>query len=164
MLGAAAVVLVLVLLLAGGGEGDNKRPIAGTPGNETGQTPGVADSGSGRLSGTLSAGGLHLLGARSDIFAATVGLPATGRGVRVLEAERRGFFVGEVATERVFVVWDEGDGPRPGSRVDLVGRVRRAPADARQVLALDADDARTVQRQGAFVRASIVSGAVGRSS
>ena len=77
-----------------------------------------------------------------------------------------GFFVGTSEEDRVYVEFggDVGEteqnsnsyDAKVGDVVNLTGPVRPAPAEPEQTLNLDAEDARVVEEQGAFINAETV--------
>ena len=174
LLGLLAVALIAILLLvracgddggeeAGSGSGAGTTAAQSQP-QEAAPTGGaVADE-----DGTLIASGQRLLPVQPGVdLAQYAGQESRGTRVQVQEVvQDEGFFVGTSEQDRVYVEFggdvgeaESGSGaydPEVGDEVDLTGPVRPSPEDPEQTLNLDAEDARQVKQQGAYVNADRV--------
>ena len=156
-------LLLLLSLLAGklvGGEDDDS-----TAGNSNGSNAAAAAP----AAGTLTVAGTDLLADRASLgkIGGFDGKAAVGKGVQVQSVVAdEGFWVGSSATDRAFVYLtpearksngESGFQVKAGQRIDLNGTVARvSPKGAAELGVTDAEGARQLTGQGAYVRADQV--------
>lgn len=124
-----------------------------------------SSGGGGKNSSTLTAGGKSLLPVPSSGLEPFVGQTAQGSALQVVAVNgNEGFSVTKGGGDPVYVEWggdvgqNEGSSfqPKEGDKVNLTGPVEKAGPNAAERLKLDADEARLVESQGAFVNADRV--------
>ena len=158
-------LLLLLSLLAGAlaGNNDNDADSSAATGNRTGAAAGAAAG-----AGVLTVGSTDLLANRANLgkIGSLRGQDATGKGVLVQSVVAdEGFWVGSSAAERVFVylspearktTGESGFQVKAGQKIDLSGQVTRLDKGADTLGVTDAEGARQLQNQGAYVVADSV--------
>lgn len=163
LLGLLALLLLMSLLagtLAGRDDSSNASKSTGSNGSNVAAAPAV---------GTLTVAGTDLLADRASLgrIGGFDGKSAVGKGVQVQSVVAdEGFWVGSSATDRAFVYLtpearksngESGFQAKAGQRIDLNGTVARvSPKGAGELGVTDAEGARQLTSQGAYVRADQV--------